>query len=416
MSKALEPAPLKEKLLSFVKSEVGIFFFLLLLVLLVFSGLFSQYITVSDAIWLFDGKRLTLSSLFQPNTHRTIRPVTSLTFALLYRLFHLQFPLYALFNLVLHTWNSWFLYHLTKKLASVFQLKHPKSLGFLSALIFLLYFPHHQSLILIATIHDTLMTALCLLSFWWLLRGGRKSLLLSAFFYALALLTKEPSLALLPVLALFLLMTGSSLARTTLALRAHILLTIVYLFFLLFFVLPQQVALAHVPPLETLQIILFSLKEFALTSFVIFHYKYFHYYRLQFPLQNLLLLFSQALFFLSLILLSTSLRKGALARLRKAGKWLFFAVAFFLLTFFPNAFSKEVFWQQVIHLARFRFYYLPSVGGAWILAYFFSLLYFTSNRKKIFFLSFSQAFCLLKVWETFSCSNSMQRAKKTCES
>lgn len=345
---------------------------------------FGSFMIVSDAIWIYDGKHLSLDGLFAPNSHSTVRPLLTLFFAVCYRLFHLKIDAYYAALFLSHLLVAVLVWQVGRRLLSLFGQPLPEMSARISALTFAVYFPHHQAVFLIATIHDTLMTALLLLAALVLLRPSQAAHVgASALLFAASLLVKEPAIGFFPVFPVLLFLSAPGSSRRARIVWAatrslpFVLILLAWAIFLIGHVLPQQNVVRQASPWEIVATNLTSYREMLLTSIPFVSYRYFELYRSWFPFHSRLFDLCRLAF---VVFTAAAIILGPLRAPRRGSKpklpWglLIGCGAFFAVTYAPSTLSKEAVWEDVIHMARFRFYYLPSVGPCLILGWFFGRL------------------------------------------
>lgn len=169
-------------------TNFAVFFYLLLFTTLYYKDKFGIYFIGDDFIWLKWAATATLNDLYKYFVQSDgffYRPLAKTAYFVFYNIFWLKPFAYHLFGIILHTFCSYLIYLLAKKLT------HLRLLSFVSAILFALLSVHSESLYWIPASFELISPLFVLLSFYYYLSGR---FALSAILYFPALLGHESAI------------------------------------------------------------------------------------------------------------------------------------------------------------------------------------------------------------------------------
>lgn len=286
------------------------------------------------------------------------RPLINVSYWIDYRIWGMNAPGFRTTNLILHLLSCFVLYHL------VLLFVNDQRAAFLATLLFSLHPANTESVSLVVARNNILVTLFSLLSFYFYLKaresGGYLKILISAFFFGLATLSKEFALMLLPIMFLYERIIKGARENIRKELYTHLPFVFVLIFY---FVLRQGVTDSLFSPFSMTKI---WARIYFAPYIIVYHLKcvffpyMLHFFGVEYPAS---LLDWKAL---ASILVASVL--GILLWKKRDYKWVLFPALSFLVSLTP---VLNIIPTSASSLVGMRWLYFPmsflSIASAWLI-------------------------------------------------
>ncbi|KAM3727926.1 Protein O-mannosyl-transferase TMTC4 [Dirofilaria immitis] len=143
------------------------------------------------------------------HSHKSYRPITTITFAINYAISGFHTTTYHIFNIALHAIICIILYKMLVNLSIIFCRKYPNRIAFHVSLLFAVHPIHSEAVASIVGRAELLMTLFTILSLhlyikcWYELQFSIKSKITILFLSIIALFSKEQGIVVMPLCAIF---------------------------------------------------------------------------------------------------------------------------------------------------------------------------------------------------------------------